>query len=98
MVTMHMSGHKAHASAEYSGPGTYALLLPCPLSRMHATITVEMVDARHMSFVDSYSVSFHMDVHRMLKWLLVLPFVAMALASLLLDSSGKSSSSLPEYL
>lgn len=33
-----------------------------------------------MVFTDSFALSFHFQFHRLLKWLLVLPFVACAIA------------------
>jgi hypothetical protein len=69
------------ATAEYTTPGTYALSLPCPRQRQRGTIVLRMTDARMFSFTDSFAVSFHMHVYRMLKWLLALPFLGMVLAA-----------------
>ncbi len=41
---------------------------------------LEMVDSNQMVFTDSFALSFHFHFHRLLKWLLVLPFVACAIA------------------
>ena len=58
----------------------YAMQVPCPRTRSTATVHIEMVDSNQMVFTDSFALSFHFQFHRLLKWLLVLPFVACAVA------------------
>eukprot|EP01026_Neomeris_dumetosa_P062169 TRINITY_DN5875_c0_g1_i5.p2 TRINITY_DN5875_c0_g1~~TRINITY_DN5875_c0_g1_i5.p2 ORF type:complete len:341 (+),score=48.23 TRINITY_DN5875_c0_g1_i5:216-1238(+) len=61
-------------SESYSEAGSYMLEIPCPRSRVTATIHIEMKDELGFVFEDDYSLSFHMHFHRLLKWLIVLPF------------------------
>ncbi len=56
------------------------LQIPCPRTRSTATVHLEMVDSNEMVFTDSFALSFHFQFHRLLKWLLVLPFAACAIA------------------
>ena len=67
-------------STKYQEPGVYTVELPCPRTRSTATVHLEMVDSNQMVFTDSFALSFHYQFHRLLKWLLVLPFVACAIA------------------
>jgi len=83
-VSLLVWGHAVpyETTAEYMTPGTYALTLPIPRQRVRGTIVLRMTDARMFAFTDSFPISFHMHMYRMLKWLLALPFLGMALASL----------------
>lgn len=50
---------------------------------------VEMLDEHKSYFSDEFSMSFHMHFYRIIKWILVLPLVAM-LSALVLRSSPES--------
>lgn len=56
--------------------------VPCPRTRSTATVRLEMTDEDGQVFSDSFALSFHMHYHRLLKWLLVAPFLACAAAVL----------------
>ena len=58
------------------------LQVPCPRTRSTATVRLEMVDEDGQVFSDTFALSFHMHYHRLLKWLLVAPFLACAAAVL----------------
>jgi len=62
----------------YVKPGTYTVLVPCPRSRATATIYLQMSDRHKLTFSDEFSLSFHMHWYKLIKWLLALPFLAMA--------------------
>eukprot|EP01025_Chloroclados_australasicus_P065169 TRINITY_DN8844_c1_g1_i8.p1 TRINITY_DN8844_c1_g1~~TRINITY_DN8844_c1_g1_i8.p1 ORF type:complete len:626 (-),score=88.92 TRINITY_DN8844_c1_g1_i8:375-2252(-) len=64
-------------SESYSEAGSYMLEIPCPRSRVTATVHIEMRDELGTTFQDDYSVSFHIHFHRLLKWLIILPFTFM---------------------
>ena len=74
-----------------------AMQVPCPRTRSTATVHIEMVDSNQMVFSDSFALSFHFQFHRLLKWLLVLPFVAcaVAVASLPIEQAAAS---LPSFM
>ena len=66
----------------FSAPGTYTLDVPCPRTRSTATVRIEMTDSHGIKLVDSFSLSFHMHFHRLLKWLVALPLLGSSLAIL----------------
>lgn len=76
-------------------PGTYSVRLPCPVQRTVGTVSLEMKDGRNFFFSDTFTVSFHMHVYRLLKWLLALPFLLMSLALVNLGAQ-KNGAALPE--
>ncbi|KAK3244612.1 hypothetical protein CYMTET_45780, partial [Cymbomonas tetramitiformis] len=76
-------------------PGTYSVRLPCPAQRTVGTVSLEMKDGRNFFFSDTFTVSFHMHVYRLLKWLLALPFLLMSLALVNLGAQ-KNGAALPE--
>jgi len=61
----------------YNSPGFYTETLPCPHQRISALIHVEMTNEHGQAFFDSYTVSFNLHFHKMLKWIVLVPFVAM---------------------
>lgn len=67
-------------SRVYEQPGKYTIVVLSPLLRTHATFLIEMEDDRRFLFHDEFSLSFHMHFYRLLKWILVLPLLAMAFA------------------
>lgn len=72
----------------YHEPGIYTLEIPCPRTRSTATIHIEMTDEHKLTFVDDFSLSFHMHFYRLLKWMVALPFTVAALAVLALNLGG----------
>lgn len=56
-----------------------------------------MVDESRQMFGDSFALSFHMHFHRLLKWLLVAPFVACAAALLSLQFEVDLADALPSF-
>lgn len=83
----------------YSVPGVYTLEVPCPTTRSTGTIHLEMWDEDKVSFVHDFSLSFHMNYAKLLKWLVVLPFTVMAavVVNVLSSRDLLSSASLPMF-
>lgn len=75
LMTPH--GAAQRASGTFERPGTYSLSLPVPARRATGAVVLDMEDARRVRGQDEFAVSFHMGYHKLLKWLLVLPFLAM---------------------
>ncbi|GMH39270.1 hypothetical protein BSKO_07168 [Bryopsis sp. KO-2023] len=63
----------------YDLPGTYTVTIPCPRSRSTALVRLELKDKNKIVYVDEFSLSFHMHWYKLIKWLIVMPFTAMAL-------------------
>ncbi|KAI6698390.1 hypothetical protein NL676_018509 [Syzygium grande] len=61
----------------YDRPGKYRIKLPTVGVRTTGTVLVEMVDKNGLYFSDEFSLTFHMHYYKLLKWLLVLPMLAM---------------------
>ncbi len=81
VITLRVPGLEPEVTAaSYAAAGTYSLALPVPRTRGHGLVTVRMQDAYGLASEDSYAVAFHVRYYRILKWLLVGPFTAMALA------------------
>jgi hypothetical protein len=94
-VTLRVPGRApAVTAATYGMPGTYTLALPVPRVRGAGTVTVQLQDAFGLVSADSYAVTFHTRYARLLKWLLVAPFTAMALAL----AAGMDAAALPAGL
>ena len=83
----------------YTLPGVYTLEVPCPATKSTGTIHIEMWDEDKVSFVHDFSLSFHMNYAKLLKWLVVLPFTMMAAVVINVLSSRDllSSASLPMF-
>ena len=75
-VTVTSPGFSAVATASYDKPGKYRLSAEIPNKRARGRVTVKVSDASALYVEDGYSVSFHMRYYRVLKWVLVLPFIA----------------------
>lgn len=58
-------------------PGKQRVKLPTVPVRTTGTVIVEMVDRNGLFFSDEFSLTFHMNYHKLLKWLLVLPMLGM---------------------
>ncbi|MEW5304838.1 MAG: hypothetical protein WDW36_007421 [Sanguina aurantia] len=78
-VTEMASGHSPviGVADTVSSPGTYTLELPVPKTRSTATIRLEMSDKHGLLMSDEFSLSFHLHFHKLLKWLVALPLLAM---------------------
>eukprot|EP00898_Chlorokybus_atmophyticus_P003628 jgi/Chlat1/4266/Chrsp29S04370 len=97
-VTISVLGGRWHSERThyvYKTPGVYTVKLECPKHRAYATIMLEMEDEHRTVFTDSFTVSFHMHFYRALKWLLILPFAAMAAA--LIFTQAQSAERLPSF-
>ncbi|KAL0053870.1 hypothetical protein WJX82_000436 [Trebouxia sp. C0006] len=83
----------------YVLPGVYTLEVPCPTTRSTGTIHLEMWDEDKLSFVHDFSLSFHMQYAKLLKWLVALPFTIMAavIINVLSNRDKWSSTALPMF-
>jgi len=80
-VTLRVPGQPEVVTAgAYAAPGTFSLSLPVPRTRGRGVVTVRLQDAFGLVSEDAYPLAFHVRYQRLLKWLLVGPFTAMALA------------------
>ena len=83
-------------SENFTKPGIYTLEVPCPKTRSTATIHLEMWDENKITFVDDFSLSFHMHFEKLLKWLVALPFTLAAIV--LIGLKGNSAThALPSF-
>eukprot|EP01114_Cavostelium_apophysatum_P007935 TRINITY_DN2015_c0_g1_i4.p1 TRINITY_DN2015_c0_g1~~TRINITY_DN2015_c0_g1_i4.p1 ORF type:complete len:619 (-),score=171.94 TRINITY_DN2015_c0_g1_i4:75-1931(-) len=71
-------GSEVLLSRRYTLPGVYTEVLRCPNKRTTALVHVEMQNEHKQAFFDEFSVSFNVHFHRLLKWILVGPFVVMS--------------------
>ena len=83
-------------SENFTQPGIYTLEVPCPRTRSTATIHLEMWDENKITFVDDFSLSFHMHFEKLLKWLVALPFTLAAIVLIALKSNS-ASHALPSF-
>ena len=81
--------------ATYSSPGSYTAHLQVPANRSSATITLWMENEAHQVFTDFFSVSFNVKFHRLLKYVLLLPFALMVLLIAWSESVANAAASLP---
>ena len=89
MWLMTQEGRRVVHKGNYSQPGVYLVRIRCPHVRTGGSVMVEMLDERKSYFSDEFSMSFHMHFYRIIKWILVLPLVAM-LSALVLRNSPES--------
>lgn len=61
----------------FESRGKHRLKLPTVGVRTTGTVLVEMVDKNGLYFSDEFSLTFHLHYYKLLKWLLVLPMIAM---------------------
>ena len=61
----------------YDCPGKKQVKLPTVPVRTTGTVVVEMVDKNGLYFSDEFSLTFHMHYYKLLKWLVLLPMIAM---------------------
>lgn len=71
-------------SDTYQAPGKFTMEMPCPRSMSTAIIHVEMRDVNGVVYVHEFSQSFHMHFHKLLKWMVAGPLLAMAMFVLVL--------------
>eukprot|EP01132_Coremiostelium_polycephalum_P000953 gene953-1208_t len=84
-------GSKKLYSTNYFFPGVKKLNIPInERSTELNTITIEMVDGNGLYFSDSTSVSFNRYFYRLLKWIVVLPFILTAILIVVYEDSKKS--------
>eukprot|EP00879_Flechtneria_rotunda_P003998 GHRR01004239.1.p1 GENE.GHRR01004239.1~~GHRR01004239.1.p1 ORF type:complete len:449 (+),score=111.00 GHRR01004239.1:366-1712(+) len=60
-------------------PGKTVIEIPCPRTRTTATVHLDLVTQHGLHYEDEFVVSFHMHFHKLLKWLIALPLLAMAM-------------------
>jgi len=63
----------------FAKPGEYMVELPCPRTRTTAAVHIDVADEHGLHYQDEFVLSFHMHYHKLLKWLIALPLLAMAL-------------------
>jgi len=68
-------------------PGKSVVQLPCPKTRTTAAVNLDLVTQHKLHYEDEFVVSFHMHYHKLLKWLIALPLLAMAVVVLLIGQS-----------
>lgn len=71
--------------------GKHVLFLPVPRTRTTATVHVEVTDEFGARYVDEFSLSFHVHFHKLLKYLIALPVLAMGAVVLLLPAGAGAS-------
>lgn len=77
-VTLQTPHSVSHVVATtYDRPGTFVLTLPVPPRKTTGAVVIEMEDARRIRSTDEFAVAFHSGYQKLLKWLVVLPFLAM---------------------
>lgn len=59
-------------------PGKTVIEIPCPRTRTTAAVHLDLITKHGLHFEDEFVVSFHMHFHKLLKWLIALPLLAMA--------------------
>lgn len=63
-------------------PGAHSIELPCPRTRTTATVRIDLVDPNGLHYIDEFALSFHVHFHKLLKYLVALPLLAMAAVAL----------------
>lgn len=94
-VTVTSPGFSTQVTGTYDAPGIHKLSTTIPNWRARGRVTIRVSDASAIFVEDSYSVSFHMRYYRVLKWVLVLPFIA-ATTALMHVTSGEGAA-LPTF-
>lgn len=75
LQTPHSVAHRVGGT--FTVPGTFTLTLPVPPRKTTGAVVIEMEDARRIRSSDEFAVAFHSRYEKLLKWLVVLPFLAM---------------------
>jgi hypothetical protein len=99
-VTVTLGGSLSHRlfAKNYTQPGEYTEVIPAPNHRIGATVVVRLRNRHGQVHADSYVLSFNVHFYKMLKWLLVGPFTAMAAVLLTMGTLGRADSALPAGL
>jgi hypothetical protein len=85
----------------FATPGPRAVEIPCPRTRTTATVRIDVVDGSGLHYRDEFALSFHVHFHKLLKYLVALPVLAMALVCLAVaarlggDAAGGAGGRLP---
>lgn len=79
----------------YEWPGAYTAHLPVPSTRSHAAVTLWMENDGHQVFTDYFSVSFNLHFHRLLKYVLLLPFTMLVAVVAWADSAAARATATP---
>lgn len=84
------------ATAIFNKPGVYRLILNVPRKRTKGRVELTMVDGSFQRHKDAFSLSFHMQHYRALKWVLFFPLLAAGAA--VLQATQPDDSLLPSHL
>jgi hypothetical protein len=68
-------------------PGKATMLLPTPKTRTTAALHLDLVTQHRLHYEDEFVLSFHMHFHKLLKWLIAVPLLAMAVVVLIVGQS-----------
>ncbi|WIA09420.1 hypothetical protein OEZ85_008825 [Tetradesmus obliquus] len=68
-------------------PGKTVIEIPCPRTRTTAAVHLDVITKNGLHFEDEFVLSFHMHFHKLLKWLIALPLLAMASVTIIVAQS-----------
>lgn len=68
-------------------PGKTVIEVPCPRSRTTAAVSLDLITKHGLHYQDEFVLSFHMHFHKLLKWLIALPLLAMATVAVIVGQS-----------
>jgi hypothetical protein len=68
-------------------PGKTIIEIPCPRTRTTAAVHLDVITKNGLHFEDEFVLSFHMHFHKLLKWLIALPLLAMASVAVIVAQS-----------
>jgi outer membrane protein assembly factor BamB len=89
-VTVTTPGFSRTVNRSFDAPGVYALKTEIPNWRARGHVTIRISDESKLFAEDSYGVSFHMRFYRVLKWILVVPFMLMTTALVQMTQEGNA--------
>lgn len=89
-VTVTTPGFSRTVNQSFDEPGEYALKADIPNWRARGHVTIRVSDQSKLFAEDSYGVSFHMRFYRVLKWILVVPFMLMTTALVQMTQEGNA--------
>jgi hypothetical protein len=87
-VTVTSPGFTTTVNGSFPEPGEYTLMADIPNWRARGHVTIRVSDQSKLFAEDSYGVSFHMRFYRVLKWILVVPFMLMTTALVQMTQEG----------
>eukprot|EP00878_Enallax_costatus_P038019 GHUV01043146.1.p1 GENE.GHUV01043146.1~~GHUV01043146.1.p1 ORF type:complete len:142 (+),score=9.65 GHUV01043146.1:277-702(+) len=64
-------------------PGKTVIEIPCPKTRTTAAVSLDMTTKHGLHYQDEFVLSFHMHFHKLLKWLIALPLLAMSVVAVI---------------